>query len=100
LLLLLACAYLATSVTVSGTATLPSGQVATINGSFDASENKGRTTVQAGGREFVFTPSVVTVDGTAGADLDTSVGTVAIDSRGRDVELSLNGQQIPLPPGR
>jgi hypothetical protein len=88
--------YFASSV--SGTATLPGGLVATINGPFAAAENPSRTSVNARGRTFVFTPSAVVVDGTAVAQLNASVTEVAIDARGRDAELSLNGRQVSLPP--
>jgi hypothetical protein len=97
----LAIAFLTTYVyfasSVSGTATLPGGLVATINGPFAAAENPGRTSVEASGRTFVFTPSAVVVDGTAVATIDASVTQVAIDVRGRDAELSLNGQPVSLP---
>jgi hypothetical protein len=94
--LLVVYVYLASSV--SGTASLPSGLTAAINGPFAASENAGRTSVEACGRKFVFTPSVITVDGTTVARLDASVIQVAIDARGHDAQLSLNGQQVSLPP--
>jgi hypothetical protein len=94
--LLVVYVYVASSV--SGTASLPSGLTAAINGQFSASENAGRTSVEACGRKFVFMPSVVTVDGTAVARLDSSVIQIAIDARGYDAQLSLNGQQISLPP--
>jgi|SRR3954468_11319486 hypothetical protein len=100
-LILLLAAYVyvvASSVSVCGTATLPGGLVATITGQFDASENAGRTSVEAGGRKFVFTPSVIIVDGMPVANLDPSVIQVAMDATGRDAELSLNGKPIPLPP--
>ena len=84
-------------LSVCGTATLPRGLVATIKGPFSASENVGRTTVHAGGRQFVFTPAAITVDGTNVAALDTSVLQVAIDARGYNAELTLNGKRISLP---
>jgi hypothetical protein len=94
--LVIAYVYFASSV--SGMASLPSGLTAAINGPFSASENAGRTSVEACGRKFVFTPAVVIVDGTAVARLDASVIQVAIDARGYDAQLSLNGQHVSLPP--
>jgi hypothetical protein len=91
-------AYVCFASSVSGTATLPSGLVATITGPFSASENFGRTTVEASGRQFVFTPAAITVDGTYVAALDASVLRVAIDARGYNAELSVNGKRVPLPP--
>lgn len=90
-------AYVYFASSVSGTATLPGGLVATINGPFAAAENPGRTSVEARGRTFVFTPSVIVVDGRAVAKIDASVNQVAIDARGHDAKLSLNGQQVSLP---
>jgi hypothetical protein len=87
--------YLASSV--SGTATLPNGLVATINGPFAASENPGRTSVEASGRTFVFTTWLVVVDGKAVARIDDSETQVAIDARGLDAKLSLNGRHVSLP---
>jgi hypothetical protein len=91
-------AFLYFGSSVAGTATLPGGLVATIQGPFGAAESPGRTSVNARGRTFVFTPSAIVVDGTAVAKLDASVVQVAIDARGRDAELCLNGQQVSLPP--
>jgi hypothetical protein len=98
-LLLAAFVYVATSsISVSGTATLPGGLIAAINGPFDAYENSGSISIEAAGRKFIFTSSAISVDGSTVAKLDTSVIQVAIDATGRDAELSLNGKAIPLPP--
>ena len=83
---------------VAGTATLPNGVVAKISGPFGASENRTSTTVDAGGRQFVFTAASVSVDGIPVAKIDGSVTQVAIDAHGNDAELSIDGTSIPLPP--
>ena len=99
-MLLVAFVYFSSSV--SGMATLPSGVVARITGPFSASEIAGRTTVEARGRQFVFTPAAISVDGTnvaaVDAAVDASVLQVAIDARGYDAELSVNGKRVSLPP--
>jgi hypothetical protein len=95
-MLLVAFVYFSSSV--SGTATLPGGVVASITGPFSASEIAGRTTVEARGRQFVFTPAAISVDGTNLAAVDASVLQVAIDARGYDAELSVNGKRVSLPP--
>ena len=91
-------AFVCFSSSVSGMATLPSGVVARITGPFSASEIVGRTTVEARGRRFVFTPAAISVDGTNVAAVDASVVQVAIDARGFDAELSVNGKRVSLPP--
>jgi hypothetical protein len=91
-------AFVYFSSLVSGTATLPSGVVARITGQFSASEIAGRTTVEARGRRFVFTPAAISVDGIKVAGIDTPVLQVAIDARGYDAELSVNGKRVSLPP--
>jgi hypothetical protein len=91
-------AFVYLSSSVSGVATLPSGIVARITGPFSASEYVGRTTDEAKGRQFVFTPAAITVDGTNVAAVDASVLQVAIDARGYDAELSVNGKRVSLPP--
>jgi hypothetical protein len=95
-MLLVAFVYFSSSA--SGMATLPSGVVARITGPFSASEIAGRTTVEAKGRQFVFTPAAISVDGTNVAAVNASVLQVAIDARGDDAELSLNGKRVSLPP--
>ena len=85
------------TISVSGSATLPNGLVADIDGEFFASEGEDITTVQASGRTFVFTNAEITVDGNKIADLDESAIDVAIDARRNDVRFSLNGHDIPLP---
>jgi hypothetical protein len=82
---------------VAGTATLPNGVIAKISGPFGASENRNTTTVDACGRQFVFTATTVSVDGIPVAKIDSSVTQVAIDAEGIDAELSINGASIPLP---
>jgi len=95
-LLLVAFVYFSSSV--SGMATLPGGVVARITGPFSASEIAGRTTVEARGRQFVFTPAAISVDGKIVAAVDASVLQVAVDARGYDAELSVNGKHVSLPP--
>jgi hypothetical protein len=100
-LLVIAAAMLVATVfltsSVAGTATLPNGVVATINGSFGASESRARTTVDACGRRFVFTATAVSVDGVPVAKFDGSVNQVAIYANGNDAELSIDGTRIQLP---
>jgi hypothetical protein len=95
---MLVVAFVYFSSSVSGTTTLPSGVVARITGPFSASENAGRTTVEARGRQFVFTPAAISVDGTNVTAIDASILQVAIDARGYDAELSVNGKRVSLPP--
>ncbi|HEX6961981.1 MAG TPA: hypothetical protein VF175_08955 [Lacipirellula sp.] len=94
-ILLIILVYFSTSV--SGTATLPNGIIATINGPFSASESGGRTVVDASGRQFVFTPTVITVDGKSVAKIDASLRQVAIEASFSDAQLIIDGKQIALP---
>jgi hypothetical protein len=99
-LLVLALAVLVAFVfftsSVAGTAMLPNGVVGEINGPFGASESRTRTSVDACGRQFVFTATAVSVDGVPVAKIDASVTQVAIDANGKDAGLSIDGVYIRL----
>ncbi|WP_425395606.1 hypothetical protein [Aeoliella sp.] len=83
------------SASVSGTATLPNGTIATINGPFSCSNNTAATVIDAGGHVFEFTPTTVLVDKTPVASLDSSVQKVEIDASYWTASLRINGEQVP-----
>lgn len=90
-------AYVWLTFSVVGTATLPNGVVVTISGPCGISERRDRTTINACGRQFVFTATGVSVDGAPVATIDGAVKQVAIDTNGNDAELLFDGTSIPLP---
>ena len=65
---------------VSGTASLPNGTTAVINGPFSCSANTPTTEIEAGGHTFAFSPTTISVDGATVGPLDASVTDVQIDS--------------------
>ena len=54
------------AATASGTASLPNGATARINGPFSCSTKSQWTTIEAGGHTFTFSPTTVSIDGAAG----------------------------------
>ncbi|MSR60250.1 MAG: hypothetical protein EXS05_21860 [Planctomycetaceae bacterium] len=73
-------AFVSVTSTVSGTASLPNGTTATINGSFSCSENTARTEIKAGGHIFAFSPTTISIDGVPVGPLDATVTDVQIDA--------------------
>ena len=90
--------FLFMTVSVTGTASLPNGAVATINGPFSCSDSGTTTTVTAGGRVFVFTATSVTVDGAPVRELDHNVKDVLIDATYKPPQLRIDGREIPIGP--
>jgi hypothetical protein len=79
---------------VSGTAALPNGATATINGPFSCSENALTTKIEAGGHVFVFSPTTISIDGVAVGPLDATVTDVQIDAGYRSASLRINGNEV------
>ncbi len=84
------------SLNVSGTATLPNGTTAVVNGPFSCSINASVTEIEAGGHTFAFSPTEITVDGVPVAPFDASVTEVEIDSSYWTATLRVNGSLVPL----
>jgi hypothetical protein len=97
MLLLAGAGWVFFSGSVGGTASLPHGATARISGAFSCSESSGRTTIEAGGRVFTFTPTDLAVDGVPVARLDPTVTSVQIDSSLWGTSLSLGGRPVALP---
>lgn len=85
------------TVQVSGTAELPNGIVAKINGSFSCSASSTMTKIDAGGHTFVFSPETISIDGVAVGSLDDTVKDVQIDAKAWTASLRLNGVEVPKP---
>ena len=84
-------------VSVSGTATLPNGTIATINGPFSCSSNgTGSTVIDAGGHVFEFSRTSIAVDKTVVAPLNSGVTSVEIDASHWTTSLRVNGKEVPL----
>jgi len=98
-MLLAAClfAWAVATASVSGTATLPNGATATIDGPFSCSEKPQSTEIEAGGHTFVFSPTSISIDGVPVAPLDATVTDVQIDAGRRSATLRVNGRQIARP---
>jgi hypothetical protein len=84
------------SASVGGTATLPGGTIATINGPFSCSETGGVTQVDAGGHVFAFTPTAITVDNRPIGPLDASVRQVEIEAGFWTAKLRINGKEVAI----
>ncbi len=80
--------------TVSGTASLPNGTTAVINGPFSCSANTPTTEIEAGGHTFAFSPTTISVDGVPVGPLDASVTDVQIDSSFWSASLRVNGNEV------
>jgi len=85
------------TATVSGTASLPNGATARINGPFSCSETSQQTTIEAGGHTFTFSPTMISVDGAAVGPLNATVTQVEIDATGSSTTLRINGHEVPVP---
>ena len=82
------------TATVSGSAALPNGTTATINGPFSCSSNSTRTEIEAGGHVFVFSPTTISIDGTDVAPLDETVTDVQINASYWTASLVVNGNEL------
>lgn len=80
--------------TVSGTASLPNGTTATIDGPFSCSENTSTTEIEVGGHVFAFSPTTISIDGVAVGPLDATVTDVHIDASYWSATLHINGNQV------
>ena len=90
-------AIVAMSSTVAGTASLPNGTTAVINGPFSCSESGGTTEIEAGGHTFAFTPTAISVDGVPVGLRGSSFTDVQIDSNLWSASLRVNGNEVPMP---
>lgn len=84
------------SVSASGSASLPNGTIATINGPFSCSENSETTVIEAGGHVFSFSPNSISVDEKIVAPLDSDVTDVVIDASHGTASLRINGDNVPI----
>ena len=87
-------AFVSVTATVSGTASLPNGTTATINGPFSCSENTRMTEIEAGGHIFAFSPTTISIDGAPVGPLDATVTDVQIDVRYWSASLRINGNEV------
>ena len=82
------------TATVSGTATLPNGTVAQINGPFSCSANGTSTEIEAGGHTFAFTPTTISIDAVSVGPLDETITKVQIDATSWTASLKINGSEV------
>lgn len=87
-------AFVSMTSTVSGTASLPNGTTATINGPFSCSENTPTTEIEAGGHIFAFSPTTISIDGVPVGPLDATVTDVQIDASYWSASLRINGNDV------
>ena len=87
-------ALVSLTATVSGTASLPNGLTATINGPFSCSETARTTEIEAGGHVFAFSPTTISIDGVPVGPLDATVTNVQIDARYWSASLRVNGSEV------
>lgn len=87
-------AFVAVTTSASGTATLPNGTTAVINGPFSCSDIPPTTKIEAGGHTFTFSPTTISVDGIPVGPLDASVTSVQIDSNYWSAALRVNGGPV------
>jgi hypothetical protein len=87
-------AFASLTSTVSGTASLPNGTTATINGPFSCSENTPTTKIEAGGHIFAFSPTTISIDGVPVGPLDATVTDVQIDAGYWSASLRINGNEV------
>lgn len=79
---------------VGGTASLPNGTTATINGAFSCSEDTSRTEIEAGGHIFAFSRTTISIDGVPFGPLDATVRDVQIDANYWSTSLRINGKEV------
>ena len=82
------------TMTVRGTASLPNGTTAVINGPFSCSDIPPTTKIEAGGHTFTFSPTTISVDGVPVGPLDASVTSVQIDANFWSASLRVNGSEV------
>jgi len=82
------------TTSASGTARLPNGTTAVINGPFSCSDIPPTTRIEAGGHVFNFSPTTISVDGVPVGTLDASVTSVQIDASYWSASLHINGRNI------
>lgn len=82
------------TLTPSGTASLPNGTTAVINGPFSCSDIPPTTNIEAGGHTFTFSPTTISVDGMPVGPLDASVTSVEIDANYWSASLRVNGDEV------
>lgn len=87
-------AFVRVTSSVSGTASLPNGTTATINGPFSCSVNTATTEIEAGGHVFAFSPKNVSIDGVTVGPLDATVTDVQIDASFWSASLHINGMEV------
>ncbi len=90
------CLFVFQQMTTGGTASLPNGITAVINGPFFCSETPPMTKIEAGGRTFTFSPTTVCVDGVPVGSLDATVTTVQIDAGYWAASLFVNGKEVQM----
>jgi hypothetical protein len=87
-------AFVTMTTSVSGTASLPNGITAVINGPFSCSEIPPTTKIEAGGHTFSFSPTTISVDGLPVRSLDATVTSVQIDASYWSASLLVNGDSV------
>ncbi|MBI2825040.1 MAG: hypothetical protein HYX69_10180 [Planctomycetia bacterium] len=87
-------AFVSVTSTVSGTASLPNGRTATINGPFSCSDNTPTTVIEAGGHIFTFSPTTISIDGLPVGPFGATVTDVQIDASHWSASLRINGNQV------
>lgn len=87
-------AYVSLTANVSGTASLPNGITAKINGPFSCSESAAGTEIEAGGHIFAFSPKAISIDGVPVRPLDATVTDVRIDAGYWSATLCINGADV------
>ena len=88
--------FVSMSSSVSGTASLPNGTTARINGPFSCSANTPTTEIEAGWHMFAFSPTTISIDGVPIRPLDATVTDVQIDASFWTASLKINGAEVPL----
>ena len=86
--------FVTTTSTVSGTASLPNGTTAVINGPFSCCANTPTTEIEAGGHTFAFSPTTISIDGVPVGPLNASVTDVQIDASYWSASLRVNGSEV------
>lgn len=87
-------AFVIATARVSGTASLPNGTIAKINGPFSCSENARATEIEAGGHIFAFSQTAISIDGAVVGPLDATVTDVQIDAGYWSASLRINGNEF------
>ena len=96
LFILAICLFTFDIMTTRGTASLPNGTTAVINGPFSCSDIPPTTKIEAGGHTFTFSPTTISVDGVPVGPLDASVTSVQIDANYWSASLRVNGGDVTV----